>query len=265
MLNISPLCKRVSIKRLLSVFTALFISQSVSATNQSETNATEPAKWYQIEYIIFEHLQTDDHILRYEDTPYPRDSNKQYSYIVHSKHPASPFQFTQLDSKDMVLADAYEKLKKSRAVEILDMAAWQQPLELEATIPPIKIKKEVSNERQLFGELQLTKSRYTHAEFKLFLTKSFTVPYQNLSLWFTNPNPGWSMLDLVKPLHDPFNFTGAIGENKVYEQIRYLGESRRIKESEIHYIDHPVIGAIVTIKEVDPPFQFELSLSHTDF
>jgi hypothetical protein len=52
-----------------------------------------------------------------------------------------------------------------------------------------------------------------------------------------------------------FPFTASIGISDFYQNIRFLEESRRIKEGEIHYIDHPVLGIIVTIKEVQSPNQ----------
>lgn len=237
-----------------TICTIIFIITTFSQANLTlALEVDSSAKWYQIEYIIFEHRHTDDHILRYEDIPYPKQANKQYSYITTNTQPASKFQFTQLPEEQMDLADAFQKLKRSRDVEILDMKAWQQPLP-EGSVPPIKITNKASKERTLFGELQLKKSRYTHAEFTLYLANKISLPYKDTKDWFLEKNTNRKLIDLVTPISNPSSFSEAIGSSELYQNIRYLGESRRIKEGEIHYIDHPVISVITTMKEVLSPY-----------
>jgi hypothetical protein len=245
---------------IVSIF---FIVSTCFLTNTSVANELEQAsKWYQIEYIIFEHLKTDDHILRYEDIPYPLKTNKQFSHITTNTQPASSYQYTQLPENKMDLTSAIQKLKRSREVEVLDIHSWQQALMEDSTTPPVKIKTKVSKQRSLFGELQLKKSRYTHAEFKLYLTNSFSVPYRDIKDWFLEKDTKWKLIDLLIASPKDLSFTETIGQSEMYQNIRYLDESRRIKEGEIHYIDHPVIGVIITIKEVPSPFKLNNNLSY---
>lgn len=235
-------------------FRVFFICIAVLTGNTSAEDLEETKQWYQIEYIIFEHLQTDDHILRYEDTPYPLKVNKQFSYITNNSQPASSYQYTQLSEDKMDLADAYRKLRRNRSVEVLDMKSWQQAL-TDSPSHPLKINNPVSKNRVLFGELQLRKSRYTHAEFRLFLAQKKSLPYEDIKSWLLQKNPKWKLIDLLRPINQSFPFTEAIGTSDFYQNIRFIEESRRIKEGEIHYIDHPVLGIIVTIKEVQSPYQ----------
>lgn len=245
-----------------TICTIIFIITAFGQANRTlALEGDSTAKWYQIEYIIFEHLHTDDHILRYEDIPYPKQANKQYSYISTNTQPASKFQFTQLPEEQMDLANAFQRLKRSRDVEILDMKAWQQALP-EGSVPPIKIKNTASKQRTLFGELQLKKSRYTHAEFKLYLANKISLPYKDTKDWFLEQNTNRKLIDLITPIANPSSFTEAIGSSELYQNIRYLGESRRIKEGEIHYIDHPVISVIITMKEVLSPHDLRNDLSN---
>tara|TARA_R110001592_G_scaffold88520_1_gene260682 strand:+ start:15866 stop:16639 length:774 start_codon:yes stop_codon:yes gene_type:complete len=253
----------LQLKTFPNVIFIILIATSFFLANKSlATELEQTTKWYQIEYIVFEHLQTDDHILRYEDIPYPVKTNKQFSYVTTNAQPASAYQYTQLPENDMELANTIQKLKRSRAVEILDTHAWQQPLIEDAITPPIKINTEVSKQRTLFGELQLKKSRYTHAEFKLFLTQKITVPYKDMKDWFLDKNTKWKLIDLLTPITSDSTFTATIGTSEIYQNIRYLGESRRIKEGEIHYIDHPVISVIITMKEVPSPYKLNTNLSY---
>jgi hypothetical protein len=245
---------------LVSIF---FIVSTSFLKNTAVANELEQTtKWYQIEYIIFEHLKTDDHILRYEDTPYPLKTNKQFSYVTTNTHPASSYQYTQLSENKMDLTSAIQKLKRSREVKVLDTHSWQQPLNEDSRTPPIKINTKVSQQRTLFGELQLRKSRYTHAEFKLYLTNSFSVPYRDIKDWFLEKDTKWKLIDLLIAAPEDLPFIETIGQSEIYQNIRYLKESRRIKEGEIHYIDHPIIGVIITIKEVPSPFKLNNDLSY---
>ncbi len=245
-------------KIFILVIALLCLQTNISLADESLVSA----KWYQIEYIIFEHLQTDDHILRYEDTPYPIMRNKQFSYVTTSNQPASPYQYTQLPDSEMDLNNALQRLKRSRDIEILDSHAWQQSLIEDTTTPPIKINTKVSKQRTLFGELQLKKSRYTHAEFKLFLAKKVNLPYADIKTWFLEKNTKWKLVDLLTPISKNASFIASLGISEFYQNIRYLGESRRIKEGEIHYIDHPVISAIITIKEVPSPYKLSNELAY---
>ena len=245
-----------------TICTIIFIITAFGQANRTlALDVDSSAKWYQIEYIIFEHLHTDDHILRYEDIPYPKQANKQYSYISTNTQPASKFQFTQLPEEQMVLANAFQRLKRSRDVEILDMNAWQQALP-EGAVPPMKIKNTASKERTLFGELQLKKSRYTHAEFKLYLAQKISLPYQDAKDWFLDKNTSLKLIDLITPVSNPSSLAESIGTSELYQNIRYLDESRRIKEGEVHYIDHPVISAIITMKEIPSPLDMSNDLSN---
>ena len=233
-----------------------FLSFIVFSGNALATEVSNDAdkQWYQIEYIIFEHLQTDKHMLRYEDTPYPVIKDKQYTYLTNNPAPSSPYQYTRLERGQGILDNALSRLKRSRSVSVLDQGAWQQHLTENTHIPPININKSVSNERQLFGELELKKSRYTHAAFKLFLTQSFIVPFQNITDWFLETHTQWHVLDLITPyIETPSHAAKLIGTTKIYTNTHFINESRRIKNGEIHYIDHPLLSAIVTIKEIPSP------------
>lgn len=247
MLNtISKLLRLVS-KPLLSISLLLLCHSGIQA--QEDTNKS----WHQIEYIIFQHLKTDRHFLRYEDTPYPVKQTKQYNYLLDNPQPISPFQFTKLETSKMELADALSKLSNSRDIKLLDYGGWQQQLTSDETTPPLKIFKTINTKTSLFGEFQLKKSRYTHAEFSLYLADSLYFPFADTKDWFIKPQKSGALVDLLLPLPEDFNFTHSIGKQELYFNILHLQESRRIKQGEVHYLDHPVLGVIVTINEIQAP------------
>lgn len=209
--------------------------------------------WHQIEYIIFQHQKSDAHVLRYENTPYPKQKQQQFSYLVKSAQPLSPYQFTRLDSSSMQLADALKKLSRRRDIKILDHGAWQQELISDVRIAPMRISKQLENNTSLFGELQIRRSRFTHAEFSIFLAESLTFMYSDIKPWFLTPQLAGTIFDLLLPISaDPAVVT-LTGTQKVYFNILHLKESRRIKQGEVHYLDHPALGVMVTINPIDPP------------
>ena len=243
------------VSKSLSLVLLLLLWHSTSQAQESVNTS-----WYQIEYIIFQHLKTDAHILRYEDTPYPKQQDKQFSHLVDHPQPMSPFQFSKLDSAEMSLAEALDKLSRRRDIKLLDHGAWQQELASDESTPPLKIAKPISNKTRLFGELQIKKSRFTHAEFSLYMADSLLFPFADTKDWFFSPQKSGTLIDLLLPLPESFNFTQRIGEQELYFNILHLQESRRIKQDEVHYLDHPVLGVIVTINEIEAPAHAFISI-----
>jgi hypothetical protein len=219
----------------------------------SQSEESKDTSWHQIEYIIFQHLKSDAHILRYENTVYPKQIPRQFNHLVSHTTPPSPFQFVRLQTEEMQLSDALSRLSSSRDTKVLDYGAWQQSLIADAETYPIKISKDLSEQTSLFGELLIRKSRFTHAEFSVYLADKKQFNYSDIKNWFLTPQRPGAVLDLLLPLTEQHFFTQLNGTQTLYFNLLHLKESRRIKQGEIHYFDHPVIGAIVTINSIDPP------------
>ncbi len=219
----------------------------------AKAELSSESSWYQIEYIIFQHLKTDAHVLRYEDTPYPKNNTKDYSYLTNNPTPISTNQYTRLSLSSMKLADAVKHLKRRRDIKLLDYAAWVQPLIANTTPPPLKISYEISEKTSLFGELQIKRSRFTHAEFELFMADRVYFKHRNIKNWLLSAQPMFSVVNILSPIQQPLALNESNELAEVFFNIHYLRESRRIKQDEIHYLDHPVLGVIVTISPVEAP------------
>lgn len=233
--------------------TVLLLCLLLSGYKTSFAEEINPGTWHQIEYIVFQQLKTDAHVLRYEDTPYPKRQEKQFSYLVNSAYPLSGYHYTRLPSAQMQLNDALKKLSRRRDIKVLDYGAWQQELISDVRIAPIKIFKQLDKQTSLFGELQIRKSRFTHAEFSLFVAESKLFKYSDTRTWFLNPQRPGSTLDLFFPLAQEPEVIPAEGVQRIYFNIQHLKESRRVKQGEVHYLDHPTLGVMVTINESAPP------------
>ena len=245
----------------LNAITLLIITAVLSTFYPAKLSAEEPDEnWYQIEYIIFEHLNTDLYDLRYEDTPTSLPKRAQYLYLLKQGEPISPFQVVELDEDSTTLKEALNKLKKSPDVKVHDHGAWQQTLQRGQYVPPLKIEQDTNilNAQKLLGELQIKRERYVHIKANLYLQNSLTLPYHDLKTWlFQEDSQRWPLDWLLQPLAFQHPSLDKVGTSNISQNSINLEQTRRIKNAEIHYIDHPVIGLIVTIKEVDSPYDFE--------
>lgn len=227
---------------------------ALSQAKESDEN------WYQIEYIIFEHINADPYDLRYEDTPTSLPKRSHYLHLLKQGEALSPFHVIELDENNTVLNDALNKLKNSPDIKVHDHGAWQQALQRGQYIPPLKIEQDtdILNAQKLLGELQIKRERYLHVAANLYLENTITLPYADLKTWlFEEDTQRWPLDWLLQPLAYQHPSLEAIGESEISQNRIHLEQTRRIKNGEIHYIDHPVIGLIVTIKKVDSPYNFE--------
>lgn len=97
------------------------------------------------------------------------------------------------------------------------------------------------------GTVTLSVERYLHIATDLVyrrpVTQHMPIPISNLDLWYDRPYP---------TLQEP--------QGPAYQQISWqairgfrLQESRRMRSTEIHYLDHPFMGMVVVITPVELP------------
>jgi hypothetical protein len=243
------------------IFLPLVLSLFIYSTlSYAEDN---PENWYQIEYILFENLNSDRHVLRFEDVKYTPPVRKQYYHLTNNKNAASPFQLKEIDKTNSDLNITLSRISKSREYNILSKGSWQQGIQKGQTLPPLKITggQSYSNGKrfQLEGELQIRRGRYMHAAINVFLADFTTQPYSDLKSWFIESDATkWPINWLLQPLsiEDQDPFLNRVGESLMAKNVIHFEQSRRIKDTEIHYIDHPALGLVVTIKEIEPPFEY---------
>ena len=224
--------------------------------------AEEPAEnWYQIEYVLFEHLYSDRHVLRFEDVKYAPTKRDQYYYLTTNKQSASPFQLKTIDDSVSDFTNITKRISNSRDLKIFSTGSWQQAIKKGQKPPPIKITGgtlyQNDSRFQLEGELQIYRERYMHAEIDVFLADFKTYPYSDIKDWFfESEDTKWPLNWLLQPLSTQAHFTNKIGYSLIPENVIHFNQRRRIKDAEIHYIDHPAMGLLITIKEIEPPFEY---------
>ena len=182
-------------------------------------------------------------------------------YLTTNKNAASPYQLKTIDESTSDFMDISKRISKSKELNILSSGSWQQPIIRGQKLPPLKITAgqsyEGGNRFQLEGELQIRRERYMHAEINVFLADFIALPYDDLKDWFfESDETKWPVDWLLQPLAYQHPALTKVGASLIPENVIHFNQSHRIKNSEIHYIDHPALGLIITIKEIEPPFEY---------
>ena len=86
-----------------------------STSSRAEEN---PESWYQIEYILFEHLNSDRHVLRYEDVKYTPAKKAQYYYLTSNNNTASPFQLKDINESLSDFTDIFDRITNSNELRV---------------------------------------------------------------------------------------------------------------------------------------------------
>lgn len=100
---------------------------------------------------------------------------------------------------------------------------------------------------QFVGTVTLSVERYLHVATDLIYRQAITqhspIPVPDLDLWYDRPYP---------TLQEP---QGPAFQQMSWQAIRgfRLKESRRMRSTEIHYLDHPFMGMVVVITPVELP------------
>jgi hypothetical protein len=214
------------IARLLLIF-SLILSPLVAAEDEAPV---KEARWYQVNLTLFQQKK-DSHLDEsFGFTPLPMDmadivklksnhpmplanSGMNATLAFHHEN-ANNLAFTE-QTIDQDWADKMSKLDPVKQ-PILYNAQWQQPVYDQKHSLPIYIESSIQHlgAPQLKGLFYLHVSRYLHSK---------------IDLQFIPENANTST-DLIS-----------------------LQQSRRMRSKEVHYIDHPLVGAIIRILPVKHP------------
>lgn len=167
-----------------------------------------------------------------------------------------------LDSSHYNLTSEVEKISESETQRVIFHTAWRQPgldkklalpiyFKHEVFFPPVAEDENIASQEQtqeqdtpeninkmpsiLEGILRVTLARYLHLEAELTLQEK---------------------LPELKITDNPFSVLDNENErNKVKKQgvIHLKQERRRIRSSQLHYIDHPVLGILIHITPYEKP------------
>ncbi|MFP3873267.1 MAG: CsiV family protein [Thiohalophilus sp.] len=206
----------------------------------------EEVRYYEVELIIFEHLNPNDReseiwpssvkqglpeseVMIELDRPFPGPIPENYDPSLT---------FKSLPKDQYRLSEEARKIDESSTRRVLLHSAWRQPgmsdeealnVRLSRTIPESAENKE-DTETALQGKpgeleayIRVILSRYLHVDADIVLR--------------TEPKIG------------RFEFFIEEADEPVVYQLKQL--RRRIRSTEVHYLDHPVLGMLITMHPVD--------------
>ena len=193
----------------------------------------EEAPWYEIELIIF----ANNDPTAQSDEFWPADPGQ-----PSRLNTIAPATYQQLPDKSLQLSDAYSKLAKTNArIEPLLHMAWRQQVKPPETAKPLYLvlpskKSGLPGQTELprlEGRLKISIKRYLHVNIDMVL-RDLTTP----------SSTAISMEDSVLTSLSPY---------PVYRMQMH----RRMRSKELHYIDHPLMGVLITARrykaEKSPP------------
>ncbi|HIE40795.1 MAG TPA: hypothetical protein EYP76_05140 [Thiomicrorhabdus sp.] len=204
-----PLFKKGRVLAILSIFVGLI-------TIQSTVQAQTPN--YTIEVIVFE-----NHALKgWTEERWPDEielPNTDNSVSLNAPQKSRLY----LKKRNKQLTEVAKKVAKN--YRIIFHQAWSQNAYSPKKTPTVLIENDRSGGTNLLGTVKLYKTRFAHVQFDLELEKRIPSKIREA----VAENQQVAIDDL--PQYWRFN----------------LVESRKIKPSELHYIDHPLFGILVKI------------------
>ncbi len=217
----------------MKIVIALFISFIACAVwAEDDETPVKEARWYQVNLTLFQQkpdfhidesfsftplpLEMADIIELKSNQPFTLANNGMNATLAFHHENSNNLAFTQQNIDD----DWANKVGKLDPVNqpILFNAQWQQPVYDQQHSLPIYIESSLQNlgVPQLKGLFYLHVSRYLHSK---------------IDLQFM-PNQAKSPNELIS-----------------------FQQSRRMRSKEIHYIDHPLVGALIRIIPVEHPLK----------
>ncbi len=202
-----------------------------------ELAAEEPAlDEYRVELVVFEYPRLAG---TNEDwRPRPEPAPDVAEEVVDDGEPAASmtepvieevqaFRYVPLADADMTLGDVVRRLRASGTYQPLLHVAWQQPGFDRETARPLDLERIGRLPSRLSGDARLYRSRFLHLALDLRLEGDRTEA-------LTAEGYGGDSLAALEPT--------------VYR----LRESRKMRSGELHYFDHPRLGALAIVTPVEP-------------
>ncbi|MEH6575743.1 MAG: CsiV family protein [Amphritea sp.] len=222
-------------------------------------NSAIAASNYQVEVLIFNYLPSDtldDEIWpEIKEVPFRSGARK----LRYNKE-GTDF-FTRLPKSSLQLNDKKAHLKRSPQYRIIFHEAWIQP------VGSIKGKDTVhitggdildNGLYELEGYISVDKARYLHFRTDLFHTRQLTAQESQL-LTPKTEEPGNTPVEFVglvtdlqnNPL-DSANGNRYLTSTEIPDFVTVeMKTGRRMRRDELHYLDHPLMGALVLISAVE--------------
>ncbi|MEX1214121.1 CsiV family protein [Saccharospirillum sp.] len=225
--------------------------------------------WFQIEVLIFE--QTGNRPENPERWPtYPSLERRSPTLSVtepddeSSSEQLLPVPFTPLSEPEWTLSAEKVALEESRNYRVLHHQSWVQPVPGRNDVIPIRIDagEVYGSQHELQGYLELYVERYLHLTTDLQLVRytqtdnPFRLIDEDASADNnTSPFMGLSLDQQASALGSEVFDTEIITSNNnqyyVATESIEMKQRRRMRSTELHYIDNPELGLLIYIVPIE--------------
>lgn len=252
---------------------ALFIAANVNAQSTSNPTLTNHEGWYQVEMIVFarkddagqEHWPSNIK-LRYPGNWVELKSSD--TGIDTTKE-----QFYLLPANERMLNAQAQKLQRSGRTEVLFHNAWRQVITNKNNAKAILINggQNFDKHQSLEGSIRLSVATYLELQTNLWFAQfENNTGQENTRQWpeiplspnklavSANALSAESEMELEQALENDkaqqldSSSATTTGNPFVIRNIILLQQERDMRSSEIHYIDHPVVGIIIQVTPYPP-------------
>ena len=207
------------------------------AAGMGATQEAEQPDRYAVELIVFRHVDQSRNTpetnaprrLVFSDLPSEPDA-PQNSIEPGGNYGNDPINvrnaFTPLTRDQLKLTDTYQRLSQLDAYAPILHTGWSQEARSTDEALPNRLTSTRNGRSPLSGSVTLYKQRFLHLNIDLALSET------------TANDPVNSFVFSDRPQLPDANATR-------------LQESRRIRNEDVNYFDHPRIGVIVTVREIE--------------
>jgi hypothetical protein len=258
--------------------TTLLASMLVAQLSYAQAKPAGHEGWYQVELIVFARKNdtSQEHWPSNIKLRYPSDwvELKEITTAENSSIDFTKEAFYRLPESERQLNAQAQKLERNSRFQVLFHNAWRQVITNEKAAKSILIQggQTFGQHQELEGSIRLSVATYLKLQTNLWYSQfDLNVGQEQTRQWpelpkqpnfLATPIAGLSLdssLELEQALavenqqwdntlatpdnsNDPAN-----SDNYLTRQIILLQQSRDMRSSEIHYIDHPVVGIIVQV------------------
>jgi len=206
--------------------------------------------WYQVNLVVFENrsvVSGDEVLTQPQDAIFVAPENIVDVESIPEAGNEQGFQRTTIS--DQEFNNVLGALRRSSGYRVVLVKSWRQPgLERDQAIPVLVQGGDTfGSHYRLEGSVRLVLSRYLHLETDLWLgdyVQQIEAPQQ----WDLDAAP---VIPMAPPPAEMTDAETPAVPDFVPTQLVRLQESRRMRSSELHYIDHPMLGVIAKVLPIE--------------
>ena len=150
---------------------------------------------------------------------------------------------------DSSLRSILRSLNRSSRFNVLSHHSWRQPINNDPTPILIQTGQRYDDRFEVEGTLSFSRSRYLHVQTDLWYTR-FEPRDGGISQHLSGIESNLSdeRLEAYRDLVEVEKNRGLYYPSRTHQMV----QSRRMRSSELHYLDHPLFGVIVRVNRFTP-------------